>query len=82
VMHPGGLAYETFPVNAYEAETRRISRFWAWGHTAGGVSAPPWAQRLREYVAGGNGAIRWEPAGERPDPEHPCTLDLRRLPPS
>jgi uncharacterized protein (DUF2126 family)/transglutaminase-like putative cysteine protease len=82
VTHPGGLAYETFPVNAYEAETRRISRFWAWGHTAGGVSAPPWAQRLREYVAGGNGAIRWEPAGERPDPEHPCTLDLRRLPPS
>ncbi len=41
VMHPGGLSYETFPVNAAEAETRRNSRFFPFGHTPGLWSVPP-----------------------------------------
>jgi uncharacterized protein (DUF2126 family)/transglutaminase-like putative cysteine protease len=48
VAHPGGRHYEVFPVNAYEAESRRLARFERTGHTAGPMEVAPPARSL-EY---------------------------------
>ncbi len=65
VVHPGGRNYDVFPVNAYEAEARRVSRFWNHGHTPTEKSA---TDKTRELPH------------EEINKDYPHTLDLRWRP--
>ncbi|EQA45183.1 putative amidoligase [Leptospira broomii serovar Hurstbridge str. 5399] len=55
VSHPGGRAYETFPVNSFEAESRRISRFFPDGHSGGSKPAPLKIEKSHAYTLD----LRW-----------------------
>ncbi len=47
-VHPGGRGYDTFPVNANEAEARRRSRFLDFGHTPG-IAVPSVSISSKEH---------------------------------
>jgi uncharacterized protein (DUF2126 family)/transglutaminase-like putative cysteine protease len=86
VAHPGGRSYEAFPVNSFEAEARRITRFWDYGHTPGVIIRPPLAtssvnpsEKTFEQVFSVNDQAPrpMAPPPEELSLEYPFTLDLR-----
>ena len=93
VSHAGGRSYDTLPVNAMEAETRRINRFWAMGHTPTqaqfepGTLQPLTAQALanknthlvRNFMENIYKPKMASIPIEESNNEYPATLDLRTM---
>ncbi len=88
VSHPGGRSYETFPVNSYEAESRRINRYWDFNHSQGEVVEHNPVIEKEASATFASGAVR--ELKENKDSkklkyhqmpvnkEYPHTLDLRQ----
>ena len=81
VSHPGGLSYDTFPVNSLEAESRRINRFWDIGHSQGEILPVEQTETTSTIIrkVEGHKIIKTFDYREIPlSIEFPHTLDLRQ----
>ncbi|WP_416442314.1 DUF2126 domain-containing protein [Leeuwenhoekiella sp. A16] len=81
VAHPGGRSYESYPVNSYEAESRRINRFWEFGHSQGEIAPVTTVEaegKPRRTVEPQGRSSKFDYKEVPVNFEFPHTLDLRK----
>ena len=76
VSHPGGRSYDTFPVNSFEAESRRISRFGNTQHSQGAQFKSTFSV-VAHYVENNRLPFVFDAPVPEINNEFPCTLDMR-----
>ncbi len=83
VSHPGGRSFDTYPVNSFEAESRKISLFQGFGHTPSSSSETPIISKekagISRFVAERKENLKSDTPIELVNPEYPNTLDLRKF---
>jgi uncharacterized protein (DUF2126 family) len=79
VAHPGGRSYEVFPVNSYEAESRRVNRFSTTSYTQDPLPPSPALSGIKRYITQDRLPFPCDPPEESISKEFPYTLDLRRF---
>ncbi len=78
VSHPGGRSYDVFPINSYEAESRRVNRFSTTAFTQGPLPPGPGATSVKRFIEQNRMPFLCDPPAEEINKDFPYTLDLRR----
>ena len=78
VSHPGGRSYDSFPINANEAESRRVNRFGTTSHTQEPLQPRPSFTMISRYLEQNRPHVLVDAPPPETNKEYPCTLDLRQ----
>jgi uncharacterized protein (DUF2126 family) len=79
VAHPGGRSYDTFPVNAYEAESRRGNRFEETSYSQDVLLPRAYISEIKHYIEPNDKNVPYDPPPIEVSGEYPNTLDMRQF---